>query len=207
MTRSASSAYLRGITLLLCLWCSRGFLQLQRHLHGMKFSSSVAAAWDQAEEDAIGRPLDPLPSVSSKINHVDNTGSNMKYDLWVAGAGTLGEIVCRLYKEKYPDAKVVAETATTNRHDRLQSYGVMCKVRSTRNEEDVKSARNLIIAFPPSSAADYAAEVSEATRLWAGPMTGGTMAFTSSSAVYGDSEGNIVDEAFRLDTRSARSTK
>jgi hypothetical protein len=33
------------------------------------------------------------------------------------------------------------------------------------------------------------------------------LAFTSSSAVYGDSNGNTVDEVFRLDTRSERSTK
>ena len=35
----------------------------------------------------------------------------------------------------------------------------------------------------------------------------GHMAFTSSTAVYGPSNGNTVDELFRLDTRSQRSTK
>ena len=38
-------------------------------------------------------------------------------------------------------------------------------------------------------------------------LSKGHMAFTSSTVVYGPSNGNTVDEQFRLDTRSERSTK
>ena len=39
-----------------------------------------------------------------------------------------------------------------------------------------------------------------------GPLGGGSMTLTSSIGVYGDSNGNTVNELFRLDTRSKRST-
>lgn len=112
------------------------------------------------------------------------------------------------WKSKYPDSSVVAETRTTARHAEFISMGVTPVLRSDRCEANDKTARYVLISLPPSSnKEDYVGEVSDACRVWAGPLGQGHMVFTSSSAVYGDSNGNTVDEVFRLDTRSERSTK
>lgn len=54
---------------------------------------------------------------------------NVQHDLWIVGAGTLGEILCRQFREKYPDTKVIAETRTDNRHNKLSSYGGQTRLR------------------------------------------------------------------------------
>ncbi len=50
---------------------------------------------NEEADDVIGRPVGPLPSVSSKLNFADEEPTDVKYDLWVVGAGTLGELVCK----------------------------------------------------------------------------------------------------------------
>jgi hypothetical protein len=111
----------------------------------------------------------------------------------VVGSGTLG---------------LLAETRTDSRHAELISLGATPRLRSDRTEADLASARYVLISLPPSAnKEDYVGEVSDASRIWAGPLGQGHMAFTSSSVVYGESNGNTVDETFRLDTRSERSTK
>lgn len=177
-------------------------------LAGGGYSLSSEEGGEEDGDDVIGKPVGPLPSVSSKLNFGDETPKNIQYDLWIAGAGTLGEIICKAYKNKFPDARIVAETLSTSRHDRLSGLGAEPRLREQRSESDFKTARNLVIAIPPSASAKaYVDLISDASQLWAGPLGGGTMVFTSSLAVYGDSHGNIVNEEFRLDTRSSRSTQ
>ena len=107
----------------------------------------------------------------------------------------------------YPDSKVIAETKTENRHAELTRLGVTPRLRSQRSDADERTARYLLICIPPSASDDYVAEIHSSCQLWAGPLGQGHMAFTSSTAVYGESNGNTVDETFRLDTRSQRSTQ
>lgn len=57
--------------------------------------------------------------------------------------------------------------------------------RSQRSEEDDRTARSVVICLTPSSSEDYAVELNAAVRLWAGPLEGGSLIFTSSLAVYG----------------------
>ncbi len=158
-------------------------------------------------DDAIGAPVGPLPSVSSKINYGDQTPQNVCHDLWVVGSGTLGMLALKEWMSLYPDSKVVAETKTENRHAELSRLGVTPRLRSQRSGADDRTARYLLICIPPSASATYVEEIHSSCQLWAGPLGQGHMAFTSSTVVYGDSNGNTVDEIFRLDTRSQRSTQ
>lgn len=163
---------------------------------------------DDLPEDAVCRAPDPLPSVSSSINFVE-VEVDVKYDLWVVGSGTLGEYILKQWKLKYPQSNIIAETKGSNRHDSIKSIGktVITRLREDRNDLDDRSAKNVIICLPPSSAEEYSDEVHAATRLWAGKSSGGNLVFTSSLGVYGESNGNIVTESFRIDTRSKISTK
>ena len=165
-------------------------------------------------EDVFGGAIGPLPSVSSKINFPDATPRNVKTDLWVVGAGTLGSLAAKQWRAKFPSAKVVAETLTTTRHAEFTAVGIDARTRSSRNDDNTseldRSAKNVLICFPPSTTAstqEFFGELAEACRLWAGPLGGGRLLYTSSTAVYGDSHGNTVTETFRVDTRTGRSTR
>lgn len=180
-------------------------------------SSSLIGGDDMSKdggEDVFGAAIGPLPSVSSKINYPEEK-VNIKTDLYVVGAGTLGSIAAQKWKELFPSSKIIAETRTTSRHSDFAAYGIEARTREQRLQpadaaQCERSAKNVLICFPPSSTGgtqDLFAELAEACRLWAGPQGGGTLLYTSSTAVYGDSHGNTVTETFRVDTRSARSTR
>jgi hypothetical protein len=163
---------------------------------------------DDGIDDAIGAAVGPLPTVSSKHNYGDETPQNVIHDIWIVGAGTLGMMAVKEWKTMFPESNIVAETRSDSRHAELISMGVTPRLRSERCEADDMTARYLLISLPPSSnKEDYVGEISNACRLWAGPLGQGHLAFTSSVSVYGESNGNTVDEVFRLDTRSDRSTK
>ena len=106
---------------------------------------------------------------------------------------------------------VIAETQSDYRHDELLESGALPKLRSERSEDDVRGARNVIICLPPGQVdgrmGSYPEELTDACTLWAGPKAGGKLVLVSSTAVYGNSYGNIITEDFRVDTRSARSTR
>ncbi len=125
-------------------------------------------------------------------------------DLWVCGAGTLGQLVCEQYKKHYPSATVVGETNTAKRHDYLSSIGVLARERGTRSEKDFQSAKNLVICIPPTGIDNYANEIRETIKVWKGPSHGGKLVFTSSVGVYGETNGLTVDEETSVDRNSPR---
>jgi D-arabinose 1-dehydrogenase-like Zn-dependent alcohol dehydrogenase len=55
-----------------------------------------------------------------------------KVDLWIVGAGTLGELVAKEWKERYPSATVIAETLSPQRHQALREIGAHPILRSER---------------------------------------------------------------------------
>jgi len=177
---------------------------------GKRFRRRVTTSLSMSDdgEDVFGAAVGPLPSVSSKINFGDETPQNVCHDLWVVGAGTLGSMAVQEWMATYPGSKVVAETRTEARHAELARLGVTPRLRSQRSEEDRRTARYVLICMPPSASTDnYIGEIHDSCGLWAGPLGQGHLAFTSSTAVYGESNGNTVDEKFRLDTRSQRATQ
>eukprot|EP01035_Chromulina_nebulosa_P017849 gene17849-23462_t len=159
-------------------------------------------------DDILGKAVGPLPK-SSRINFPKEEVPISEYDLWIVGAGTIGQIIAKQWKEKFPNDIIVAETRTPNRHNFYNDIGVIPKLRGDRTSVSSKKAKNVIISIPPSGKSDnntYIEELTAAYELWAGPLGGGSMIFTSSIAVYGESLGNTVDENFRLDLRSQKST-
>ena len=194
--------------ILLSIYCASSFKYYSSHQSGTRYSmfSNNDENNDETSEDAIGAPVGPLPSVSSKINF-GKRDIDTKYDLWVVGAGTLGNIIGNEWKKLYPNSKVLMETRTNKRHDEYKNNNLIPKLRGERCENDCTKSKNVVICIPPSAADDYLAEISDACRLWAGGEGGGKLVFTSSISVYGESIGNVVNENFRLDTRSSRSTK
>lgn len=156
-------------------------------------------------EDTFGMSPGVLPTASSRVNFASRT-VEVKHNVWVVGSGTLGEIVLSDLL-KVGTKNIVAETKSMRRAEAILSLGIDHRLREQRSVEDDASARTVIICIPPSASANYTEEIHDATRLWAGPEAGGNLIYTSSIAVYGESLGNTVTEAFRVDTRSASATK
>lgn len=175
---------------------------------GLEFENDPG---DDVPDDAFGAALGPMPTVSSKVNweevKIDET---MLCDLWIVGCGTLGKLAAKQWLEANPADSVIAETKSDASHATLTSEiaGVFPRTRDARDDEnDFRCARNVLVCIPPSSAFNnevYEQELYQAFRLWAGP-TYGNFVFTSSTAVYGDSFGNTVNEGFRVDSRTKRS--
>lgn len=156
------------------------------------------------QDDVLGAPVGPLPSVSSRINY-DKMEMKPTVDLWIVGAGTLGMQAAQQWRALYPDSVVVAETASVAKHEELKRWSTP-KLRSERDGNLAYCARNVLVCIPPSASQDYEEELASSFRLWSGPSLG-NLVFTSSTVVYGDSFGNTVNEKFRLDSRNSRSYK
>lgn len=93
----------------------------------------------------------------------------------------LGMLAVKQWKEMFPDSNIVAETRTDSRHAELISMGITPRLRFDRCEANDMTARYVLIALPPSAnKEDYVGEISNACRLWAGPLGQGHLAFTSS---------------------------
>lgn len=74
----------------------------------------------------------------------------------------------RNWRSQFPTSKVVAETLTEKRHAAYLADGVEARLRENRNENDLKTAKNVVICLPPSAALKgYMEEISNATLLWA----------------------------------------
>lgn len=132
------------------------------------------------------------------------------------GAGTMGSLIAQQMVAQLGDPSVsgkivIAETNSAARHGELLDYGALPKLRSERCEDDERGARNVIVCLPPGvvngRTGSYPEELTDACTLWAGPKAGGKLVLVSSTAVYGNSYGNTITEEFRVDTRSARSTR
>ena len=189
-----------------------------RNVHDKKdnFNLGDVASVDNPQqsiaEDVFGSPVSPLPTVSAKVNWADiKVDEGNICDLWIVGCGTLGTCVAEMLRHEMSEGmEVVAETRTDARHEALKILGCTPRLRSSRDGDgDGRRARNVLVCLPPSSSegsSDYSRELSEAFMLWAGPKYGNLL-FTSSISVYGDSGGNVVDELFRVDSRTARSKK
>jgi hypothetical protein len=161
---------------------------------------------DDTGDDIIGLAPGILPAASPRTNFASHNPS-INHDVWIVGAGTLGELVIRGLRSESTAFKIIGETKTSEEKRAVTDLGAEHRVRDARTREDEGSARNVVICLPPSCAKDYTEEVHAATRLWAGPQGGGNLVFTSSIGVYGESSGNVVDETFRVDTRSASATR
>lgn len=184
-------------TLLICQ--SFAFVRMSRTV------KRVAPAFDEVTEDVLGQSPGQLPGVSSRLNFC-KAAVNLKYDWWIVGTGTLGVEILKQLRIPETGISVIAETHEEAREKVISDLGATHMLRKDRLESDHETARNVVICIPPS-AANYTEEVHAATMLWAGPASGGSLIYTSSIGVYGESHGNTVDEEFRVDTRSASATK
>lgn len=105
--------------------------------------------------------------------------AGQKWDLWVVGAGELGERVARQYASLHPEARIVVETVSKRNADKFSGLNVNWRLRSERVATDILSARNLVLSFPPSKSSDFVGEVTAACALW-DRRAGGRMLYTSS---------------------------
>ena len=102
--------------------------------------------------------------------------------LLIAGPGVLGTAAGRLWR-----GPVTAQTATETRHPELRALGFTPRTRAQAG--DTQRFANVLFCAPPSGTSDYAADVAAAAALWDGS---GALVFTSSSAVYADTEDAAV---------------
>ncbi len=108
-------------------------------------------------------------------------------DLTIIGAGELGGRAGRLWREKFPDAKVSAETTTSVRHGSLLRWGLNPRLRAHRDDE--KFAH--VIFAVPSSAPKYTLELKAALAAW---NREGKFVMISSTGVFAEDGGQDVDE-------------
>lgn len=97
---------------------------------------------------------------------------------------------------------VTGITKTTARHDDiLQSVGAhdgRFQVKAY-GELGGQTFKDVVFCAPPSGSDDYPAAIKEAaSNVWAGRNSGGTFVFTSSGAVYGGADGDVVTESSAL---------
>jgi D-arabinose 1-dehydrogenase-like Zn-dependent alcohol dehydrogenase len=53
-------------------------------------------------------------------------------DLWIVGAGTLGELIVKEWMKENPSASIIAETLSPQRHQVLRNLGAQPILRSER---------------------------------------------------------------------------
>jgi hypothetical protein len=128
-----------------------------------------------------------------------------RYDLWVVGAGTLGQEVLSQLDIRNSELKVAAENHDESRNIAITDYGAEHKLRHQRSAADYGCARNVVICIPPS-VDNYIEEIRAATLLWAGADWKGCLIYTSSIGIYGDASGTI-DEESHIDARSPAAAK
>jgi nucleoside-diphosphate-sugar epimerase len=116
---------------------------------------------------------------------------NRDSDLLIVGAGSLGGRVGAVWREWHPDAEVLAETRSEQRHAQLKLTGMNTRLR---DDEPPHAFSNLLFSMPASQP-DYASECARAAALWNGA---GNLVITSSTAVYAESEGNPCTETSAL---------
>lgn len=157
--------------------------------------------------------------------HVDHANSSQAdamstsprqiHDLWIVGAGSLGGLVAQQWIRRHPHATVIAETATTARHDILRQIGAIPRLRECRSPADIHSASHVLICIPPSAAppGQLAPELEAACSLLVSSNSTadfsprGLVLYTSSTAVYGDKIEGDVNEQSELDLSSARASR
>ncbi|CAM9174545.1 unnamed protein product [Discosporangium mesarthrocarpum] len=111
-------------------------------------------------------------------------------DLYIVGAGYLGTLIGKQWREKFPSATIYAETRTTSKHDVLRAEGVTPILRHLRKEG--QRCTNVVFCASPSGNEDYSGEVAAAAaEVWDGE---GTFVFTSSSGIYAENDGGTVTE-------------
>lgn len=130
---------------------------------------------------------------------------NSKYDVWIVGAGTLGEEILKQLRIKQFGLQVAAENHQEQRAVRITEYGAVHKLREQRIQSDGGTARNVIVCLPPSCE-NYLEEMRQATRLWAGKEGGGSLIYTSSIGVYGNAQGVVTEES-AVDTTAPSATR
>ena len=72
--------------------------------------------------------------IISKHNYGDEIPQNVRHDIWVVGAGTLGMMAVKEWISRFPSSTIIAETRTDSRHAELVSMGVTPRLRSERTE-------------------------------------------------------------------------
>ncbi|CAM9487033.1 unnamed protein product [Choristocarpus tenellus] len=126
-------------------------------------------------------------SLGQSGSQLGMSGSN---DLYIVGAGYLGKLIGKQWREKFPSATIYAETRSTTKHEALRNSGLSPTLRGSR--EEGKRFANVVFCAAPSGNDNYSGEVSAATaEVW---DQSGTFVFTSSSGIYAETNGGTVDE-------------
>jgi hypothetical protein len=147
-------------------------------------------------------------SVNVRLDVIGDTPRGLmpaRYDLWVVGAGTLGQEILSQLDILKSKLRVAAENHDESRNIAITDYGAEHKLRHQRSAADCGCARNVVICIPPS-VDNYVEEIRAATLLWAGADCNGGLIYTSSIGIYGDTSGTI-DEDSHIDMRSSAAAK
>jgi nucleoside-diphosphate-sugar epimerase len=107
-------------------------------------------------------------------------------DLLIVGPGVLGRLVAANWHERFPTARIVAESRTPASHGALHSVLPFLELRvaqtSTPNSQRF---RHVVFCAPPNQNEDYLGAVRRTVeQYWSGVEDTATFVFTSSIGVY-----------------------
>eukprot|EP00039_Didymoeca_costata_P030214 m.28374 g.28374 ORF g.28374 m.28374 type:complete len:292 (-) comp7998_c0_seq2:59-934(-) len=127
----------------------------------------------------------------------------------IIGCGTLGSRVGALLHSS--GKSIYGETGTTSKHSTLQSLGIIPYTRDKRGvATGSKGVAQVVFCAPPSITPPdntYADELKLALdQVWNRDAPDSKFVFTSSSGVYGEDNGGIVNEATEV-TNTARAQR
>ena len=115
-------------------------------------------------------------------------------DLLVVGAGTLGLMVARQWREAQPSARVTlrfrSEKEERRRDLELEGFSVISKERG-----EACTAPLVVFSAPPTGNPDYAQDIKTCAETdWSRTSPGAALVFTSAGSVYRENCGGLVDE-------------
>ena len=115
-------------------------------------------------------------------------------DLVVVGAGSLGMLVARHWRQTHPGAQVTlkfrSEEGERRRRLEAEGFSVISKAGG-----EACSAPLVVFCAPPTGNPQYEADIRTATEQhWAGSQPGAALVFTSAGSVYQENCGGLVDE-------------
>ena len=125
--------------------------------------------------------------------------------LKVVGAGQLGLRVALLWKRKFPESNIFLKTRS---HDEARTHswskaGFKPLSKETESRDSPVKAKNVLFCAPLTNNPSYVDDVRESLYSWS-KEDGGVFVFTSSSGVYEEKDGGIVDEKSPVKQNSDR---
>ena len=123
----------------------------------------------------------------------------MSHDLKVVGAGHLGVRIALLWQQKFPDAAIYLTTRTNNEQRtakwKAQGFHVSSREQEESGEVEIVKVPFVVFCAPPTGNPNYPETIQHSIDVDREiSSNGGAYLFTSSTGVYAENSGGVVNE-------------